>query len=202
LMRTIKNMEYTGSETTSNDVYDAISYAGFLSYRPAASRLVLLFNADAYKPNPARGLAPTRHEAIFSLKYEANATLIAFDDVTFKQLDGQKSTVIGQTSREMYRVDAGKMQPFVVSDREMFPASSLTDLIISSDGAIFTIKLDKYAKQVSLMLKRFTMDAVKIQKSQCRNCNVRPSVCSRNVPCVASPARAQCNTDLFIKCAK
>merc|ERR1712137_1333793 len=156
----IKSMKFNGQEENSNDAYMAISEAAQLPFRPGASRVFILFNANKHT---AHKLGSTIDEAKYALEKEVDAALVTFESVDFKN----KKKVIGQSTRKLYT------HKKTVSGKFKLPESKYSKLVEDTEGGIFYKDIKNVPKTVKAVYD-ITDSHIRKNVAKCRRCKVVP----------------------------
>lgn len=176
----IKQMDYTGKKTDTNDYYQAIMSAAKQPFKAEAMRIIILFNFDKYIPT---WYGPTSDETEFTLKYEANASLFVFDNFNFEEFQNGMFKAIGMTNKKLYMTPSLKVFPL----KKSMPHTPFTKFVRKSGGLF----MNKITKKTEKIFTGVLSDAVNnILKEGVHLCKT----------CKQSKYGVQCRTDRTAKC--
>ena len=159
----IKTMEYTGDSKDTNDYNDAILRATQQQFRPGASKFILLFNFDKYSSS---WYGPTSDEVKFALKYEANATLFAFDKFNFSGYQNGIYTALGMTRRNVFMTPGFR----TVQNNKDLPQTPFTRYVHSAGGLFGNNFSKSTIKAYTSALSFAARQELKSRKGKCHSC--------------------------------
>lgn len=159
----IKTMEYTGDSKDTNDYNDAILRATKQQFRPGASKLILLFNFDKYASS---WYGPSSDEVKFALKYEANATLFAFDKFDFSSYQDGIYTALGMTRSSVFMTPGFR----VVSNTKNLPQTPFTRYVHCAGGLFGNNFSKSTIKAYTSALSFAAKQELTSHKGKCHRC--------------------------------
>jgi len=164
LVREIASMAFNGKGSSSNDAYSAILKASRHHFRPSANREFILFNSEPHTSHP---YGPTFVESLYSLTKEAGANLFVFDDIKLKNLY-KKGRTLGLTTTKVF---TSKFMKGFESSKYELPTSAFKEMIVKSNGGIFTNTIQR-PKDASSILYNAITDSIKVNQDICKSCVV------------------------------